>query len=101
VGAVVAAHSKKEPEAWFLGVVVKTLYKPNVTFVGHRRERVEEDEWHVGRPARAGERQAGRPGVAQGAGRCGSAGRPWQAGLSAGGGTVAKPLPAEKALARL
>jgi hypothetical protein len=47
VGAVVAAHSKKEPEAWFLGVVVKTLYKPNATFVGHRRERVEEGEWHV------------------------------------------------------
>jgi hypothetical protein len=47
VGAVVAAHSKKEPEAWFLGVAVKTSHKPNVTFARHRRERVEKGEWHV------------------------------------------------------
>jgi hypothetical protein len=47
VGAVVAAHSKKEPEAWFLGVVTKAFHKPNVAFWGHRGEKVEEDEWHV------------------------------------------------------
>jgi hypothetical protein len=39
-GSLVAAHSKTEPEAWFLGVVTKTAYKPNVTFKGPRGERV-------------------------------------------------------------
>ena len=46
-GSLVAAHSKTEPEAWFLGVVTKTAYKPNVTFKGRRGERVIEGEWHL------------------------------------------------------
>ena len=47
VGSIVAAHSKLEPEMWFLGEVVKEAYKPNVSLTGERGEKVAEGEWHV------------------------------------------------------
>lgn len=47
VGSVVACHSKKEPEVWFLGEVVKEAHLPNATFIGGRGEKVAEGEWHL------------------------------------------------------
>jgi len=46
-GDVVACFVKTEPEAWFLGRVVKTAFKANCRFKGRRGELVTEDIEHV------------------------------------------------------
>ena len=47
VGAVIAAHARTEPEAWFLVEVAKAMYKPNSTFRGNRGELAKEGGWYV------------------------------------------------------
>jgi hypothetical protein len=45
--AIVAAHGRTEPGAWFLVEAVKTLHQPNSTFRGARGELIKEGEWFM------------------------------------------------------